>query len=169
MSTSENVEIRNPLDDDLLSADPLADLLSASDLTHLTDTLKGQALSDFVSTARVELLAKLKALGVSKLSDRQKLATAIAKTSRTPSKAIKPQRVDYDHLTPQGFQIFCHNTTLTDGTSLDNSMPAPEFIIAALEERTGVKRPANAGQCSLHDLNLHFMSGQPQRAGAAAD
>ena len=58
-----------------------------------------------------------------------------------------------------GFIIMCHNTTLSDGTKLDNNQPAPEFVIATLEKRTGVSRPPDAERCSLSDVNLYFTSG----------
>ena len=58
----------------------------------------------------------------------------------------------------QSFQIFCHNTTLADGTQLDNNDPAPEFVIASLEKTTGVQRPANAATCSLHIVVPHSFS-----------
>jgi len=85
-----------------------------------------------------------------------------------------------------GFVIWCSNTVCEDGTELDNAGPvrwpinaalarrvellqlslipplviqAPEFIIATLEERTGLARPDNAAQCRLDDINLFFTSG----------
>jgi hypothetical protein len=140
----------------------LDEVLEVNGLAHLRQLLAGATLADLAALERAPLLAKLKAIGVERLGDRQKAATAIAKTARSPPAAASedvPSSSRYDHLTPQGFQIFCHNTTLADGTSLDNHKPAPEFIIAALEQRTGVKRPANADKCNLHKLNLHFMAG----------
>ena len=139
----------------------MATLLAANGLSHLLETLQGHALAELEAMERVALLSKLKAIGVDRLGDRQKLATAIAKAARSSNlaadgDAAAAKRGD---LVPQGFQIFCHNTTLEDGSSLDNNDPAPEFVIAALEKSTGVQRPANAHACSLHQLNLHFMSG----------
>lgn len=76
----------------------------------------------------------------------------------------------------EDFIIACHFTTLGDGTQLDNSQPAPEFIIAGLEKRTGIKRPEHAERCALQDLNMYFVSGgmalpkplPPEKADAAA-
>ena len=70
-------------------------------------------------------------------------------------------------LKPQGFTMWCHNTTLEDGTLLDNDEPAPEFILAALEERTGIKRPENAARMTLHQTQLHFTAGPVAGSGGS--
>lgn len=144
------------------SANVLGVVLDELGLRTLESALQGLTFSELAELPRLELLAHLKENGVDRLGDRQKLATAIAKTARASDGSssgadavTKPPR---DDLVPQSFQIYCHNTTLADGTTLDNKEQAPEFVIAALEERTGVKRPANAN-CTLHELNLHFMTG----------
>ena len=97
-----------------------------------------------------------------KLAERQKAATAIAKAARAPPpdpNGLAAPRVQRTDLTPQSFSIYCHNTTLADGTQLDNDDPAPEFIIASLEHTTGIKRPDDADKRPLHSLHLHFMNG----------
>ncbi len=142
-------------------------------LAHLHGAVRGCTLDGLGALERPALLRELKNLGVSKLDERQKLANAIAKglkAARSPapapdvggSAASRGRRGEPE---PQGFSIYCHNTTLADGTQLSNSDPAPEFIVAALEERTGIARPADASTCSLHRLNLHFMG---VHAGEAA-
>ena len=149
----------------------LTRVLARAELAHLSAVLQSCTFAELASLERAQLLAQLKALGVDKLGDRQKAATAIAKAVRSPQQqegdddgggggvSVRSLTTAHDDIAPQGFSIYCHNTTLSDGTQLNNSEPAPEFIIAELEKRTGVKRPANAATCSLHDLNLHFMAG----------
>lgn len=98
-----------------------------------------------------------------------------------------------------GFVIWCANTVCEDGSELRNDAPvrgralctlaavhagavvlscsrlirrqAPEFVIATLEERTGIRRPDNASACRLDDINLFFTSGGaivPTRAAVSA-
>ena len=141
----------------------MGSLLYELGLTPLREHLPG-TLAEYASMERVALLSHLKDNGVQKLSDRQRIATSIAKATRVkgaPAAALHTAtRPELDAIEPQGFSIYCHNTTLADGTTLNNSGPAPEFVIATLEERTGVQRPENASTCSLHELNLHFMLGK---------
>jgi hypothetical protein len=84
---------------------------------------------------------------------------ADAASSAEAAASSPPVNKERTDIQPQSFSIYCHNTTLYDGTQLSNSEPAPEFIIAELERRTGTKRPQNYATCSLHQLNLHFMCG----------
>ena len=56
-------------------------VLSPLNLTHLLPLLDGQDLA----LERAALLVKLKELGVDKLPERQKIATAIAKALRGPA------------------------------------------------------------------------------------
>ena len=51
----------------------LPTLLSATSLTHLTESLKDCSLDELKSLPRAALLNKLKEVGVSKLTDRQAL------------------------------------------------------------------------------------------------
>lgn len=136
----------------------LAAVLSGSSLLHLEGRLEGETLTNMGALDRQALLAHLKARGLS-LPDRQKLATAVAKASRAQPETTNSTVAAKPRIEPeaQGFSIYCHRTTLQDGTSLDNSDPAPEFIIAELEQRTGRKRPSDAATCSLERLNLYFM------------
>ena len=164
------------------SADDLDGALLAvipDSLAHLHGAVRGCTLDGLGALERPALLRELKNLGVSKLDERQKLANAIAKglkAARSPAPApavggSAASRGRRDEPEPQGFSIYCHNTTLADGTQLSNSDPAPEFIVAALEERTGIARPADASTCSLHRLNLHFMGvhAGPGEAAAAPE
>lgn len=145
--------------------DALAALLERHDLQQLSDALHGETFASLSSLERSALLSAFKARGIA-LSDRQKLATAIAKSLReqaaqpdaAASSASTPAAAPSRELKPQGFMIYCHRTTLDDGTSLDNKEPAPEWMIASLEKRTGRKRPSETN-VSLERLNLHFMSG----------
>ena len=132
-------------------------------LKHLRPLLQGQSIEELSHLDRPAILALLKSLGLA-LSDRQKLATAVAKTLRAAShvassKLDEPSRIAVVDPQPQSFTIFCHRTTLEDGTSLDNSNPAPDFIIAQLERSTGIRRPDEAATMSLEMLNLYFTSG----------
>ena len=141
----------------------LSALLSAASLTHLEPALRSETANELGSMDRSALLAHGKRLGLT-LSDRQKLATAVAKAMRADGTTAHVQEVPPEtvltpaqDLKPQDFSIYCHRTTLADGTSLSNSDPAPEFIIAALEQRTGSSRPPDAATMSLEHLNLWFM------------
>ena len=137
------------------------DAVLTDGLAHLREQLSEFTFDELAELPRAELLTKLKAIGVERLADRQKLATAIAKAARKPASAeeTKAPTRDLESIPPQSFSIYCHNTTLADGTQLDNDNPAPEFMIATLEERTGIPRPENADKISVHQLNLHFMCG----------
>ena len=130
-------------------------VLSPLNLTHLLPLLDGQDLA----LERAALLVKLKELGVDKLPERQKIATAIAKALRGPAAPAPPPAKPRDDIVPQSFEVYCHNTTLADGTILNNHDQAPEFVIEALEARTGLKRPDNAESLSLHAMHLHFTTG----------
>ena len=112
----------------------LADLLETLGLSHLRAALSSSTLSSLGQLERAALLSRLKSLGVERLAERQKLATAVAKAARAPAASTSDAvpAVNFDHLTPQSFQIFCHNTTLADGTTLDNTGPAPEFVIESV-------------------------------------
>ena len=136
-------------------ASVLADALREIGLEQVLD---GTSAEEIAGLERLALLAKLKEMGVGVLSDRQKIASAVAKANRAKpsSSTISTARND---LMPQEFSVYCHNTTLADGTQLNNDEPAPEFIIAALEQQTKIKRPPNADQTPLHNLHLHFMMG----------
>ena len=69
-------------DEDALSA-----LLSAASLSHLSiDTLAQDAIDD-----RPALLSRLKADGVEKLADRQKLANALSKAARARGLEPRPK------------------------------------------------------------------------------
>ena len=57
----------------------LSSLLDELSFTHLADVLAVQSFAALKALGRPDLLSKLKELGVSKLPERQKLATAIAK------------------------------------------------------------------------------------------
>ena len=144
------------------AGDELRHVLASNDLLHLHDTLTSQTtFSELAAMTRAEVLVRLKALGVEKLGERQKLASAIAKTARaaaleTSTEATPPPPPRRD-IKPQGFQIYCHNTTLDDGTQLSNDEPTPEFIIEELEKRTGIARPDAA--LTLHETQLHFING----------
>ena len=64
-------------------ADPvLTAVLDAASLTHHAHLLSDQCAAQFMALPRVELLARLKALGMDSLSDRQKLSTALLKLAR---------------------------------------------------------------------------------------
>lgn len=148
----------------------LDDILEDANLTHLHSALAGQSSSELHMRQRPELLAHLKTLGLS-LSDRQRVATEIAKAARSVAlshEVVELQQGPTMHgsLEPQGFSIYCHHTTLANGQQLSNADPAPEFIIAALEERTRIPRPPHASTLSLERLNLHFMSGASGGANA---
>ena len=141
--------------------------LEQAGLSHVLPHLEGQAFDSLAALERLELLARLKTLGIEVLADRQKAASTIAKASRSSALDVAaPIRTPRTDIEPQGFSIWCHNTTLANGTQLDNEDPAPEFVILELERRTGIKRPPNAGTCSLHDLHLYFMA--PRGDGAAS-
>ena len=145
------------------AGDELRHLLASNYLLHLHDTLTSQTtFSELAAMTRAEVLVRLKALGVEKLGERQKLASAIAKTARmaatlATSTAATPPPPPKRDIKPQGFQIYCHNTTLDDGTLLSNDEPTPEFIIEELEKRTGIARPDAA--LTLHETQLHFING----------
>ena len=63
----------------------LADLLSQLGLGHLSSPLSADGLEMLWGVERANLLAHLKLRGVEKLSERQKLATAIAKAKSAAS------------------------------------------------------------------------------------
>jgi hypothetical protein len=143
-----------------MQADPaLAGILEASALAHLQGALEGETLATLGALDRQPLLSHLKACGLA-LAERQKLATAVAKATRRAAETTSAAVAAKPRVEPaaQGFTIYCHRTTLQDGTTLDNSEPAPEFVVAELERRTGKKRPSDAATRSLEQLNLHFMS-----------
>ena len=60
----------------------LTTLLTGTALTHLTDTLAAENLCKWADLSRLELLARLKDLGVTRLIERQALANAFAKYQR---------------------------------------------------------------------------------------
>ena len=60
----------------------LPTLLSATSLTHLTESLKDCSLDELKSLPRAALLNKLKEVGVSKLTDRQALAKACSQLAK---------------------------------------------------------------------------------------
>ena len=57
----------------------LAEVLEALSFPHLTDVLSSTTFQALSELSRTALLTKLKELGVSKLPERQKLATGISK------------------------------------------------------------------------------------------
>jgi hypothetical protein len=118
------------------SDEPLKAFIDQNGLGHLRPQLEGETLDSLSAMERVPMLSHLKARGLA-LVDRQKLATAVAKAVRISKQQpppTEPASIDslaaYKEPEPQGFSIYCHRTTLSDGTSLDNTARAPEFIIA---------------------------------------
>jgi hypothetical protein len=69
-------------------SDELVALLEATSLSHLSASLNGVTLETLRLHERLALLAHLKQLGVARLGDRQKLATAVAKSTRAPPPAV---------------------------------------------------------------------------------
>ena len=92
-------------------------------MQHLSASLSGESFESLSALPRVPLLAHLKSLNVN-LQERQRLATAVAKASRSDSQlpqqhaeqlsgeVAAASRVEPK---PQGFTIYCHRTTLADG------------------------------------------------------
>ena len=141
----------------------LLEAMSRADLSHLSQHVSSHTLQGLGAMERLALLAQLRDSGIERHGDRQKAATAISKAYRSMNAHCdvdsQQSATPKSPLEPQSFSIYCHNTTLADGTQLNNDEPAPEFVIAELERTTGVQRPSNAAQCSLHELHLHFMMG----------
>ena len=67
-----------------MAEDPAVTSALSSGLSHVAPLLAGHTLTALGSLARPDLLSKLKELGVDRLGDRQKAATAIAKAARAP-------------------------------------------------------------------------------------
>ena len=125
----------------------LATLAAASAGFHEDDDrLKDLTVIDLPS-GRPELLGALKLAGLT-LPERQRLATVIAKSRRAGlahESSCPAQRETCADLEPQGFTIWCHNTTLANGHQLNNdvwlvSQSGPELRHRAVGRR--VYRPA---------------------------
>jgi surfactin synthase thioesterase subunit len=114
-----NKQASNEPTPNLAMRDPaLADLLSACSLSHLGEPLAStslEALFEASVAGRPKLLAELKETGVEKLSDRQKLATALAKAARGvdlgPAKKRAESIMDLDlarDIAKQDLQVHSH-------------------------------------------------------------
>ena len=161
---ADDTTASSSVDDELLTA-----LLRQSQLDHLSSTLSRETFASLGALERAPLMSHLKTLGLA-LGDRQKLATVVAKAKRAGTESLQASARDWqeesrmarqklDSIPAQDFSIYCHRTTLADGSSLSNQDPAPEFIIAALEARTHKQRPPDAATATLERINLWFMSG----------
>ena len=152
----------------------LPTLLSATSLTHLTESLKDCSLDELKSLPRAALLNKLKEVGVSKLTDRQALAKACSQLAKgqplgTPAaKKTQPLR-DLDLGKDVGKDFRSMTTLRSNGLSSElASLPAlgPHSRCRA-SLRTLLFGQPRRFDCSHSTAAptrpLHSKSGQPER------
>ena len=117
----------------------LADLLHATSMSHLMESFAGAALSTLWSMERTALLSNLKARGVDKLTERQKLATAIIK-ARSAAPAAPPPAADSPKPATQASSAPAVSAAVSPAGSAAGLAPAESFRPLSLELRAPAER-----------------------------